>query len=112
LWSQADGGRKVAEGGKVKQALLEMIGERAGHHTMSAGGSTPPTDPRERQLFGLLEILNFGCIESGCIVGISEKQIKRYLLAHKAEVLKLPEPPTYMGLLCGTFNFLVGKGAK
>ncbi len=81
----------------------EEIINRAGLHSKNA----PKEGDTERLVFGLLEILDFECNKYEDFSGISDDEIKAFLLDHKAEVLALDiEPSSYIGLMCGIFSFL------
>ena len=79
----------------ISNEILEVVRERAGIHA-----SNPvPEDARQRVLFGLLEILDFKCVENGDFVAATNDEIRAYLRANLDEVLKLPEPPSYIGFI-------------
>ena len=82
---------------------LEATLSAAGRHSQS----TVPDDTDDQLLFSLLEMLDFDC----CIFGdaprtLTVERIQWFLLRHKERVGQLPEPPSFLGAFCGTFNFL------
>ena len=88
----------------ITNEQLTEIRNHAGRHS----DEKVPESEDEKLYFGMLEILDFQCVNYGeAPKGITEAQIKEYLLEHKEEVRKLKVIPSYMGLLCGTFNFLI-----
>lgn len=85
--------------------LAKVVIEHAGTHT-----SKVPEASDEKLVYALLEILDFDCIRYDCIGGITNKEIKKFLLKHKDEVLRMNiEPPSYLGLLAGVFDFFRAK---
>lgn len=94
------------------QKKYDAIIENAGHHSVSGGGGNiPKGTPADFLLFGLLEILDWTCYKYApdykCAQGLTEAQIKKFILEHKKTVRKMPaNPPTYLGLLTGAFNFI------
>jgi len=83
---------------------LEQITQRAGVH--SNLGQPVPSDPEQRLYYGLLEILDFECCKYGDEPeGVTEEDIKQFLLEHK-QYINAEALPSFMGLVAGTFNFL------
>ena len=83
---------------------LRDIAANCGQHELL--GNPPPKRRRERELWGLIEILDFDCEEFGHC-SITAEQAREYLLAHREEVLALKcAPPSCMGLACGVLYFL------
>lgn len=86
---------------------LDAIKERAGVH--SAMGQPVPEEPEKRLLYGLLEILDFECCKYGdAPEGVTEEDIKQYLLEHKDEISN-DCVSSFVGLFCGVFSFLGEK---
>ena len=87
----------------LTQEQLDAIRESAGKHSQA----NVPSDPTQCLLFGLLEIVDWQCFEYGDVPdGVTEENVKAYLLDHKDEALALPEPPSFIGLMAGAYNFL------
>ena len=89
----------------------------AGHHALRFNPEVRVGEtPEERLIFALLEILDFQCYEfkdAPCYPGVSKEEIEQFLLDHKKEVENAKiDPPSYLGLLCGVFNFLLEKEEK
>lgn len=85
--------------------------ERAGIHSSVVGslaaGEKLPDDEESRLVFALLEILDYECCKCDCYPYLTEEEIKKFLLDHRDEVLKLRiPPPSYLGVLVGVYNFL------
>ena len=90
----------------LSEAQLDAVATACGRHTDLS--SNPPTDKRARELWGLMEILDFECYRYGdAPKGITVEQVKAYLLAHKEEARTTKmEPTSYLGLVAGVFDFL------
>lgn len=87
---------------------IAMAGHHARHYNPKVRiGETL----EERLIFALLEILDFECYlykDAPCYPGVSKEEIERFLLDHKQEVENAKiDPPSYLGLLCGVFDFLL-----
>ena len=89
----------------------------AGHHARKFNPEVRVGEtPEERLIFALLEILDFECYkfkDAPCYPGVSKEQIEQFLLDHRQEVKNAEiDPPSYLGLLCGVFDFLFKKEEK
>ena len=96
---------------KFGRACLEETIDRAGFHAGVGFGHDNrkiiPTDKQGRLFFSLLEILDWQCVKyKDAPAGLTEESIESFLKRHAEDVLKLPEPPSYIGVLAGRFNFL------
>ena len=91
---------------ELTQEILDAVAEGAGsrHRSVSAA----PSDRRSRELWGLVEILDWHCFDYGdAPCGLSQEEVQAYLLAHRQELLDLEcEPPSYLGLANGILDFL------
>ena len=86
--------------------------ERAGLHGNGLG-TPPPYKKRERLAYALLEVLDFECNKYGDYGLVTDEQIKEILLRNRKEVTAMKEiTPSYMGLMCGVFNFLTEETVK
>jgi len=87
--------------------LAEVVLERTGTHSKFFGSEVPENGD-ERLVYGLLEILDFKCLEHGCYAGgITEDEVKGFLLNHKEEVRDMNiDPPSFLGIVTGVFDFL------
>ena len=104
---------------KLNQELLDQARTVSGHPSIDMGSYTKEMvgqlDGDQRRVLGLLEAIDFGCWEASpyCIpIGNNtEDDVKQYLVEHKKVVNSLPVPPSMLGLIAGTFDFL-NEGAK
>lgn len=92
---------------------VETIISLAGHHANTYSIGEPKKTGRnmnEKIAFALMEICDFQCYNfqnSNCNPNISENKIKKFLKKHKKFVLNANiDPPSYLGLLSGSFDFL------
>ena len=89
----------------LSKAQCEAFRVRAGSHA-ALSSNDPPDDERGRILYGMLEAIDYECWKYGdAPPGTSLAQVKAYLKAHKAEVLKIPFPSS-LGKATGAFAFL------
>ena len=90
----------------ISQEQLDEVAVECGRHI--SVGTEPPTEKRARELWGLMEIIDFQCDKYGdAPAGITIKQAKDYLLAHRDEVLNTEMSPTsFLGVAAGAFSFL------
>lgn len=80
---------------------MESIKDRAGVHSTSS----VPVNDEQRLYFGMLEILDYECVKyEDAPAGITEEDIKEYLIVHKDSITC--EPSSYLGVLGGRFDFL------
>ena len=99
---------------KLNQELLDQALTVSGHHSMDMGVYTREMIGKlngdQRRVLGLLEAIDFGCWEASpsCITlgNNTEDEVKQYLVEHKQVVNSLPVPPSMLGVLAGTFDFL------
>lgn len=107
----------------MRAAAVERFGEpwvraleaSAGCHT-EAGGAAAPAAGEERLIFALLEAVDFECPVyawncsgrvSGALAGVSLADVQAFLREHRTAVLaSRVAPPSWRGLLSGTFDFL------
>ena len=98
----------------VKEDFIKLYGEKktlqvienAGNHSSMC--AVPVPEDEDRILcFSLLKMIDFQCFmyKDGCNCGLSEEQIKEFLINHKETAIRCPVP-TYVGLLVGAFDFL------
>lgn len=86
-------------------ALMNHI-KRAGIHLEYNHGESDA----EKLAFALLEILAFPRNKYKDYNGLSDEEIKQFLLKHQKEVRALKiEPPSYIGAVAGVFSFLAEK---
>jgi len=99
-----------------EKALIELL-KRSGKHSKRVGSlavGAPITLTDDHVLvFALLEILDYKCCEEMCYTTLTAEEIKAFLVKHKARVLEMLtkqeiEPPSYLGLLFGVYDFLSG----
>jgi len=117
--------------GKVLEEFIRKYGEKKAKQLISAAGlhslqlgSLAVADLKElkdfvnlgdeeKLVFALLESLDFQCYQySDCPlnVGLSEEEIKQFLLKHRKDILKMKIPlPSALGALTGVFDFLAGE---
>ena len=85
----------------LTEEQLTAIRNRAGCHSIGE----VPKDEEQRLYFGLLEIIDFQCCVYGdAPEGVTEEDVKAYLIEHKDKIKC--EPPSFLGMLTGAFNFL------
>ena len=104
---------------RLSPEVLEQAMETSGIHSLSYGSWTKEMlgklDGSQRRVLGLLEALDFGCIEDNrteCIdLGdYTIEDVKSYLVENIEVVKSLPLPPSMLSLTAGHFNFLFDKG--
>ena len=89
----------------ITEEQLQAVGRGCGRH------ATPPIDERERQLWGLVEILSFRCYAHDD-ASISKGMAQEYLLAFKDELRAMTcDPPSYTEIFLGVLDFL-NEGAQ
>lgn len=93
----------------VTERVLIEAHNRAGVHSTA----TLPTDTSQRTMFGLLEILDWDCVDYDDfdIDNVTADEIREYLIEHRDAVLSVPIP-SYLGLLTNRFQFLVEEVRK
>jgi hypothetical protein len=70
-----------------------------------ASSSSFPVDPEQRLFFCLLEMIDFECFKYGdAPESLDEESVKTFLIKHKDNIRC--EPPTYLGAICGVYDFL------
>jgi len=94
-----------------RERVYKWIG-LAGHHALKFRHDVKIGETDEEKLiFALLEMLDFECYKyPSCPTQPtpSRNEIEQFLLDHKEEVLNAKiDPPSLLGLMAGTFDFLV-----
>ena len=89
--------------------VYNEVVERAGTHGTEFGNPVP-TEESLRLVYGLLEIVDFQCVQYGDFTSLTEEELKSFLQRHKDEVLGCGSEviPSYWGLVSGAFSFLQG----
>lgn len=101
----------MAKAKKASASLTAFPGNRntwiarAGIHSENA-----PKDgtPNEKLVFAVLEAIDFSCWKQGdAPEDLTQDQAKDWLVANKTIVRTMNiQPPSYLGLMAGAFNFL------
>ncbi len=88
---------------RLTEMQIEAIRLRAGTHS----DRDVPEDPLLRTCFGMMECLDWSCCKYGDAPdGVTEEGIQEWMIAHREDVLRLPEPTSYLGLFSNLFEFL------
>jgi len=95
----------------VLDGFETTFGAEALAHTLANAGrhsqELVPGLEGDKLLFALLEILDFECCKYGdAYPTLTEDAIRTFVLCHRQKVLALPSPPSYLGVLTGSFSFL------
>ena len=85
------------------QVEADKIIQRAGVH--QSLGQPAPDSEEDRLLYGLMEILDFECLKYGDYDGLTQDQIKDFLVQHKDSLTNI-HIPSFIGLMAGAFGFL------
>lgn len=87
---------------------LDAVMEGAGKHTLIMGGNIPPESGDERLVFALLEEIDFECPKYGDSAFASCDEMREFLLPFRDAIQEMRfEPPSYVGLMAGAFDFLL-----
>lgn len=104
---------------KYGKEKFEKAIKLAGHHSTKSGYLSVCSREEleafndfsddEKLIFSLLEMLDYQCYKFDyyCNIGLSEEDIKSFLLEHKNEVLNMNiPPPSLLGVIVGEYSFL------
>ena len=84
---------------------VEEFYKRAGLHSTQP----LPEDREQRIYYGMLEAIGWACFKYGdAPQGVTEEQVKNYLIQHKDRI-KASTNPDFLALLAGAFDFLLAK---
>lgn len=94
----------------IKEDFIEKFGEEKWKELQCVFHSNeiPPDDETSKVIFRLLEIIDWGCCEYGDSHGLSDDDVRNFLITHKVEIREMHiPPPSYIGAMCGIFDFII-----
>ena len=114
---------------ELSKDLLDQALMVSGHHAIDTGAYTREMvgrlDGEQRRCLGLLEAIDYDCFSYSAqdkgkdsrgmyCLNLGQhtiEEVEQYLIEHKHIISSLPDLPSTLGTVLGTFNFL-NRGAE
>jgi len=99
----------------IKEDFIDKFGEEKWKELRCVMHSTytPPDDETSKVIFRLLKIIDWNCCSFGDSHGLTEDDVRYFLITHKNEIKGMTmQPPSYLGMMCGRFDFVLDNNEE